>query len=130
MNRTPHIIFLALTAAFLTYSSLLYFKVQDESLGDESVRGKMLWQQHNCQSCHQLYGLGGYIGPDLTNVYSQKGPAVIRGVVSTGVLQMKAYPFTEKEMTDLIRFLAAVDATGISDPEAYKSTAWGNITLK
>jgi len=47
------------------------------SFSEKALQGQQLWQQNNCFSCHQIYGLGGYLGPDLTNVYSQrgKGPA-------------------------------------------------------
>ncbi len=39
-------------------------------VGAPAAAGKLLYQKYNCQACHQIYGLGGYMGPDLTNVYS------------------------------------------------------------
>ena len=53
----------------------------------ESVTsGWETWQNKNCQSCHQLYGLGGYMGPDLTNVASDstKGHAYMKTVIKYG----------------------------------------------
>lgn len=79
-----------------------------------TIRGKQLWQEHNCTSCHQLYGLGGYLGPDLTNVYSAsgKGPQYIKAMLNSGVGSMPRFQFTMQEKEALVAFLAQVDQTG------------------
>lgn len=77
----------------------------------EVVSGKALWQTKNCQSCHQLYGLGGYMGPDLTNV-AAKGPAYMQAFLKGGTRKMPDFHLTEPEMHRLIAFLEWVDQTG------------------
>lgn len=41
----------------------------------DAVQGKRVFQAYNCMGCHTLLGNGAYLGPDLTNVYEQAGPA-------------------------------------------------------
>lgn len=75
-------------------------------------RGIGIWQANNCAACHQLYGLGGYMGPDLTNVFSTKGPLYISTFVRSGTGRMPAHPLTDTDMDALVRFLQWVDASG------------------
>ena len=42
-------------------------------MNKEAITGKVLYQKYNCTACHQIYGLGGFLGPDLTIVVSQQG---------------------------------------------------------
>ena len=88
-----------------------------------------MWQKYNCQSCHQLYGLGGYLGPDLTNVYSntKKGEVVIRTLVKYGVKQMPACNMSKNELDNLVEFLKSVDASGKADPRNFNITRTGMI---
>ena len=64
-------IFTALVLLFLAFSASIYTREDVNGASPVAGSGKLVWQKHNCQSCHQLYGLGGYLGPDLTNVISQ-----------------------------------------------------------
>ena len=32
------------------------------ALSREATLGQKVWHDHNCQSCHQLYGFGGFLG--------------------------------------------------------------------
>ncbi|TWI13421.1 c-type cytochrome [Aerolutibacter ruishenii] len=41
----------------------------------DAVQGKRVFQAYNCMGCHTLLGNGAYLGPDLTRVYAQAGPA-------------------------------------------------------
>lgn len=114
------LIYVALCASFVVYSAILYrIPQRTKSIGEEALRGQLIYQNHNCQSCHQFYGLGGYLGPDLTNVMSAsgKGELLVRTVVRQGVMQMPAFDLTDDELDDLISFLKAVDSTGRSDPK-------------
>ncbi len=43
-----------------------------EPIPEEAVLGKRVWQTHECISCHTLFGNGGYIGDDLTNIVSKR----------------------------------------------------------
>jgi nitric oxide reductase subunit C len=91
--------------------------------------GKLLWQKYNCNACHQIYGLGGYLGPDLTNVYSHKGkgPDYIRTFLQHGTDIMPDFKLNDTEVNALVTYLQAVDATGTSDPKTFKIHADGTI---
>ena len=134
MNIRPVHIFALLTISFLVYSFTIYLtplttgKV-DVPADQQALEGRLVWQKYNCQSCHQLYGLGGYLGPDLTNVYSAegKGEVVIRAMVKSGVKQMPAFDLSESEMKKLLAFLRTVDASGHSDPRRFRTEMTGMI---
>lgn len=132
----PLYIFLALCVSFLLYSFSIYLHkpgIRTPEHFDETKagRGQMVWQKYNCQACHQLFGLGGYLGPDLTNVLShpQKGEVVVRSIISSGTKQMPAFSLSEEEMSDLLEFLRLSDACGISDPRTYTMHANGTLEL-
>jgi len=40
--------------------------------GKEASSGQMLFQKNDCAACHQINGLGGTAGPDLTHVGSKR----------------------------------------------------------
>jgi len=74
---TKFSIYLVFIAAFLGYSVALYTTGTQapstmEAFGSTEQEGKRLWSSHNCIACHQLYGLGGYMGPDLTITFPGK----------------------------------------------------------
>lgn len=79
-----------------------------------------MWQDKNCQSCHQLYGLGGYMGPDLTNIArdSSKGRAYMHTFIKYGTGRMPAYNMTDTEVNKIIDFLTWVDKSGVSQVPA------------
>ena len=81
--------------------------------------GLALFQEKNCVACHQFYGLGGYMGPDLTNVISapDKGPDYARAFIESGSAKMPDFGFSEAQVDDLVRFLEFVDASGRYRPE-------------
>ncbi|MBS1647584.1 MAG: cytochrome c [Bacteroidetes bacterium] len=96
---------------------------------ETAAQGRLVWQKYNCQSCHQLYSLGGYLGPDLTNVISQpkKGEALVRTMVKTGIKQMPAFTISEMEMSQLVEFLKSVDASGNADLRKFRKDNLGMI---
>lgn len=98
-------------------------------MAHQTAQGKLVWQKYNCQSCHQVYGLGGYLGPDLTNVYHLKGVAVIKGMVANGGMSMPAFSLSQQEQDDLLMFLKAVSLSGNGDYKSYQTTSSGMIKL-
>jgi len=104
---------LVVAYAFGTWSA--YRGEHDAPVADALVfEGMATWQAQNCVACHQLFGLGGYLGPDLTNVISDAGDARVRTFVKYGSGRMPAHPMSAEELDGLVAFLAWVDATGTS----------------
>lgn len=104
------------------YSALVYTRGTESPLAfapEEQQKiqdGKQLYQQKNCQACHQLYGLGGYLGPELTTAYSDKnsGERFIRAMLKAGGNRMPDFHFTASEIDALTAYLKYVDATTAS----------------
>lgn len=130
--KARHIFFI-LSILFLIYSFSIYLTPISIHEGKfnktTAANGRLVWQKYNCQSCHQLFGLGGYLGPDLTNVMSQngKGETLLRAMVKLGTKQMPTFNLSENELHELIEFLKSTDASGKSDPRAFKKTNFGMI---
>ncbi|WP_445716227.1 c-type cytochrome [Flavobacterium sp.] len=134
----PKRIFLVLFLCFLAFSIWIYaipfFSPTPYSEKELHLvaEGRLVWQKNNCHTCHQLYGLGGYLGPDLTNVYSRTGnnEAYIKGIIKSGVKQMPAFEISDDEMNALLHFLKNVDATGTSNPQDYQPEIIGTFSLE
>ena len=120
------IIWTLLFVSFITYSGIVYrdcdpkeSNLNETEMPDHSIKnGWMLWQEKNCQSCHQMYGLGGYMGPDLTNVSSEKGAEYMKGFIKNGTAKMPNFKLEDQQVADLISFLAWVDKSGKSAVKA------------
>ncbi len=103
---------------FLFYSALVYVYSnpagQKTKISKEVYAGMDVWQRKNCHTCHQLYGLGGYMGPDLTNIASDKtkGPAYMKVFIQNGTNKMPNFHLSEKEVNQVIAFLKWVDKSG------------------
>lgn len=54
--------------------SIKFSSILDNPMSEEAITGKMVWQKHNCVSCHTLLGNGGYVGRDLTHVLETRSP--------------------------------------------------------
>lgn len=85
-------------------------------MNTSATRGKLLFQKHNCTSCHQLYGLGGYLGPELTTMISQqgKGENYAKTFLKSGSQRMPDFHLSDDAIDDLIEFLKYVDTTAIT----------------
>ncbi|HNR75212.1 MAG TPA: cytochrome c [Cyclobacteriaceae bacterium] len=133
-DKAKLILYSALLISFGIYSGFIY--TQDShtqpSNMNEALAGKEIWQQKNCTACHQIYGLGGFMGPDLTNVYSApgKGPAYIKAFVQVGTNVMPAFNLSETELDQLVRFFERIDASGKADPKNFKRNLNGTIEYK
>lgn len=89
-------------------------------LEGDALAGSHLWHDNGCQTCHQLYGYGGFIGPDLTNLRSRLGAAGMAArlddVLVTGPGQMPDFSMTPADRTRMGDFLSAMDRTGKGQP--------------
>ena len=92
-------------------------------LSEEGQRGWRVWHEHNCQSCHQVFGFGGFLGPDLTNVASRLLPGSEEGaaeelarrletVLTSGSERMPGFWLDPEQRLALSTFLVELDRTG------------------
>ena len=122
-------IWVSLVLAFAVYSLAVYMHVDERngaSIPDMHIkRGWQLWQDKNCQSCHQLYGLGGYMGPDLTNVCSDKGHSYAFTFIKYGTGKMPNFHLSDSEARDIVSFLTWIDKSGRTKMSAHFVHWWG-----
>jgi nitric oxide reductase subunit C len=135
MSLQPKHIYVTLCTLFIVYSFSIYLQPYFKNTvadTDAIAAGRIVWQKNNCQTCHQLYGLGGYLGPDLTDVYSApgKGKDFIRAMLATGIKQMPPFHLSEKEFAQLTAYLKSVDESGNADPRQFKKLNTGMIEEK
>ncbi|HEX6914274.1 MAG TPA: cytochrome c [Chitinophagaceae bacterium] len=116
-------IFFLLFISYASYSAWVYTKGTEQNIPakftSQAMTGKQLWQQHNCISCHQLYGLGGYLGPDLTNITSdpRRGKAYAEAFIRAGGPTMPVFHFNDKQTEAIIAYLEYVDASVKNNPK-------------
>lgn len=136
VNSKPYLYVIAiLLATFGLYNYVVYNTegyIAAEKLSPQAVKGQELFQSNRCWSCHQLYGLGGYLGPDLTNVYSdeKKGPLYIKAFLNSGVKSMPQFNFDEEEKDAIVAYLKQVDETGIYPNYDAQIEATGWVKIK
>lgn len=126
-----------LITSFFVYSIVIYTIGTRVDKGEEYItpkvkQGKLLFQKKNCIACHQIYGLGGYMGPDLTNIISApgKGPLFVKAFLMVGSERMPNYHFTEVEIEELIAFLTYADKTGVSPVKKFEINYDGTVNWK
>jgi nitric oxide reductase subunit C len=137
-NTRLYIICLSVLAGtFCCYNYNIYTgqsSARTATLSRKAAYGQVLWQQNNCFSCHQIYGLGGYLGPDLTNVYSNpgKGPVYIKSMLNSGVKSMPAFNFSDSEKEAIIAYLKEIDQSGQypNHNAEFDYTGWVKIAYK
>lgn len=127
----------SLISVFTLYNFTVYTKENTKAtklLSQKALKGQVLWQNNICFSCHQLYGLGGYLGPDLTNTFSdpKKGPDYIKAYINSGIKTMPRFNLSENEKEELVTFLKEVDQSGYyPNYEAIiEPTGWVTIKYK
>jgi nitric oxide reductase subunit C len=129
------VIISCLLGLFCIYNLFIYTSKGHENpvkLSDKAIHGQQLWQNNNCWSCHQVYGLGGYLGPDLTNIYSTKGKDYIKAFLNLGIKSMPKFDFSEEEKAAIVAYLKEIDNTGYYpnyDAE-FKKSGWVEIKYK
>lgn len=105
-----------LLAAFCGQTALVYLDDTADArspLSEPAIAGRRLWHEHNCQVCHQVYGFGGFLGPDLTNAAPRLTRARLDEVLTGGNAQMPAFHFTPIQIDAILAFLTELDRTGV-----------------
>lgn len=81
-------------------------------LSPAGARGRDVWHDYNCQSCHQLFGFGGFLGPDLTNAAGQLTEARLEHILTLGAGLMPPFELGPADRGDLARFLEEMSVRG------------------
>lgn len=133
MKPRPIVVFSFMCLLYAGYTLSIY-TTDERPVGQaysasQAADGKLVWQKYNCQSCHQLYGLGGYLGPDLSHVYTRfKGNgSALNGMLASGNRRMPAYKLDAAEAGSLLMFLHAMDASGSADPRSFSTGISGTV---
>ena len=109
----------SLLAAFAVQTALVYTDDTADRykpLGAEALRGRRIWHEYNCQTCHQIHGFGGFLGPDLTNASKRLTPERLREVLTVGSAQMPAFHLDEEQIGAVSTFLAELSEMGVGVP--------------
>ncbi len=93
--------------------------------GEDVLAGWTAWRANNCAACHSIYGLGGHLGPDLTNVVTRKGPDLVRARITAGGHGMPAFPDADTEA--LAAYLDYIDHTGDYPPTSLTAPGYGEF---
>lgn len=131
--KYPRYVFIALVISFIIFNIRIYSIPEYDEINSQNIAsGKEIWQQNNCHTCHQLYGLGGYLGPDLTNVVAKPGYSQehLKGIIKNGIFQMPGFNLSNQELNDLLLFLEAANQSGSAKPIDYEPTIMGTYTKK
>ncbi len=111
-------VFVILFLAYVSYSYWVYTNGTEKAtvMTVNQQYGKQLYQEYNCQSCHQLFGLGGYLGPELTTVISDKnrGELFAKIILENGAIRMPNFHFTSDKVNALLDYFKYVDANASS----------------
>ena len=91
----------------------------------DAARGRQIWDRARCSVCHSLYGLGGHLGPDLTDAHGRLGPDAVRAFVLHGGSVMPAFALDAEELTALLAFLHEVDSGGNFPPPSLTAAPFG-----
>jgi nitric oxide reductase subunit C len=78
-----------------------------------------------------MYGLGGYLGPDLTNLAgdSLKGEKYMYTFIKYGTGRMPNFNLNDSEVNNIVAFLTWVDRSGKNTVPGDKVTWTGNYNL-
>ena len=129
-------LWIILFLAFASYTLIVYKYCDEKEVAAttpdrQALAGWKTWQQNNCQACHQLYGLGGYMGPDLTNVVSDptRNSKYLQTFIKYGTGKMPNFNLNDSEINNVIAFLRWVDKSGKSKVPGECVTYTGNYNL-
>jgi len=124
----PRVLLLAVGVVVIAASILAGIGGRSTSLlmpGSSGYRGLELWRSHNCGACHAVFGLGGHIGPDLTNVMRRRNRAFMRHVLRHGMGAMPRLDLGDDPADALIVYLQHLDGLGTYPLDSAAAPAFG-----
>ncbi len=111
----------ALVASFAIQTAMVYADDTAstfEVLSEDALEGRRIWHEHNCQTCHQIHGFGGFLGPDLTNYGHRMTDERLQQILTQGSLQMPAFHFDEDQIYYMGAFLDELSDMGVGVPRS------------
>lgn len=120
IQRIIFIVFLNILVA-----TIVILTAHSKRFSPNSVSGSEIWRQKNCGACHSLFGLGGHIGPDLTNVYKRKGGKYISYILKKGFQNMPNLHLSSSERAGLLAYLKEMNNQGIYPLEEGDKESFG-----
>ena len=105
-----------LLAAFAAQGAMVYTDgkaAAHPKLTDLERAGRAIFLSRNCTACHQIFGFGGFLGPDLTNAAQRVPRARLDDLLRNGSLQMPAFGLLSEDVDAVEAYLRAIDRTGI-----------------
>lgn len=96
----------------------------------DPARGRVLFGEARCVTCHQIDGRGGTLGPDLTSVGSKVRPDWLYSFLKDPIRDqpdtlMLQYRFADDEARDLAVYLTG-ELSGIAQPSAPPEVRYEN----
>ena len=111
-----------LLASFAIQTGMVYADdtaaTRFEVLSEDALEGRRIWHQYNCQTCHQIHGFGGFLGPDLTNYGHRMTDERLEQILTTGSAQMPAFHFDEDQIYYVASFLDELSDMGVGVPRS------------
>lgn len=102
-----------LVLCFLVQTIIVYSdQPMPEPLSERAMEGRSIWHRENCQACHQLFGFGGFLGPDLTNAAERVDPGRLTRLLTSGSDLMPAFELPLREINSVRAFLNEINETG------------------
>lgn len=111
-------IFLGLS--YDTVANKVADQTNEGNLTETAIEGRKIWDANNCMGCHTLMGEGAYYAPELTEVYTRRGPEWMKlflkdpQAMFPGERKMVQYDFTDEEIDQLIEFFKWIDAVDLN----------------
>ncbi|MCZ6869074.1 MAG: c-type cytochrome [Gammaproteobacteria bacterium] len=106
-----------LVACFAVQTGLVYSDDVDLQLSKQAIEGRRLFHEESCQVCHQLWGQGGFLGPDLTNSASRVDETRLASLLTVGSGQMPALHLEKEQIAAMRAFLEELDRSEIGRGE-------------
>jgi len=88
-------------------------------------RGRSVWLNHNCGSCHGLVGLGGHLGPDLTRLDERLPRKTLAVLLASSPAGMPSVELPPSDLDAMVDWLAAVRQTAAWPPRSLSDSALG-----
>ena len=120
-SRWSRKLFLVLWGLYLSVSIVAYTDFprppSGQPLTELEREGLAVWRHHNCQVCHQIYGFGGFLGPDLTNIVNDEtSDGEFTSILTYGLGRMPAFNLNSSDQSAILAYLRRLNRTGRSQP--------------